>query len=219
MDLPAFYFELPVFQEHFGDSSSCPFKKLYVAMSLYEDVTNTKEVVDAASDSNGRAAEEEEEPLSSMSLNKFFKVFFDFDLVNIILQPEMITSVEHVTYAISRAITNVLNRKVHSGTLVAEIVYMLGGSSDVAKCAKEMCINSAETINTCKSLLAVTISKTKQFGTIASVIKGTPLPIDKLADITNESKIVKAFKFSKEELALPGGLNGAVLGRIGTKRI
>ncbi|KAK1934875.1 hypothetical protein X943_002565 [Babesia divergens] len=221
MDWLSLYFELPVFQRQFKGAVTCPFKKLYVAMTLYSDVINRNEVVQHATEVNSK----HEKPTSesgkqaSIKSEEACKSMLEFEWLHLVLQPELVTSVDHVSYAVSRALTNVLSQKVHSGHFATEVVYMMGGSSSVTKCMEEMCIQPCEPETTCKSMLIVTISKPKKFGNIDNIVKGIQMPIEKLTAITDQEKVIRTFKCSKDELELPGGLNACILMRIGTKRI
>ncbi|CDR95869.1 hypothetical protein, conserved [Babesia bigemina] len=246
------YFELPIFQTHFGSNVTCPFKKLFVSMTLYGEVSNRNDVVRHAMEvsevaapavPDKRMATVGQDGLPASS-EPDCRGMLDFELIHLILHPDMVrgsikramcsqvVSVEHVSYAISRAVTNVLNRKVHSAHFTTEVVYMMGGSSSVTKCMDEMCIQTSITDNTCKAMLAVSISKTKVsptaaanymnvqiFGELESLVRGVQMPIEELKQMRNSEKIAKAFKCSKEEIMLPGGLEACILGRIGTKRI
>ncbi|GBE59752.1 EKC KEOPS complex subunit TPRKB [Babesia ovata] len=193
------YVELPIFQTHFGGAVTCPFKKLFVSMTLYGEVSNRNDVVrhamDVSAASGSAIPDKRMSPLGPDGLpaasEPDCKGMLDFELVHLVLNPEMIVSADHVSYAISRAVTNVLNRKVHSAHFTTEVVYMMGGSSSVTKCMDEMCIQTSRTDNTCKAMLAVSISKTKLFGDLETLVRGAQVPIEELQHMRNNDKIAK----------------------------
>ncbi|GFE53681.1 kinase binding protein, putative [Babesia ovis] len=221
MDSKGYYSELPIFQSSFGNVVKSPIEKLHVSITLYKDVTNRNKIVQHSVDLNTKTTVtvKENDGNATAASSQDCMDMINFDVVHLVLHPEMVTSTEHVTFAISRAVTNVLNQKVHSNSFATEVVYMMGGSSSVTKCMEELCLQPNENDDTCKAVLVVSVSKDKSFGELDKIIEGTEIPIQELRGMTNVEAISKAFKCSKKELELPGGLEACILGRIGTKRI
>eukprot|EP00371_Babesia_bovis_P001757 XP_001610404.1 hypothetical protein [Babesia bovis T2Bo] len=195
MESTASIMEVPIFQADLETEDKPPIDRLYVSMELYKDVTNRNEIVQLSVQINSKwtlLSQDNSKDDTTSRQEEDTQNMLNFDVLHIVIKPEMITSTEHISHAISRAATNAINRKVHSNNFTTEVVYMMGGSSSVSE---------------------------ESFGTFNNMIKGTRVDLNKLNEYTNNELIAKAFKCSQKELQLPGGINACVLGRIGTKRI
>ncbi|EDO06836.2 Kinase binding protein CGI-121 family protein [Babesia bovis T2Bo] len=222
MESTASIMEVPIFQADLETEDKPPIDRLYVSMELYKDVTNRNEIVQLSVQINSKwtlLSQDNSKDDTTSRQEEDTQNMLNFDVLHIVIKPEMITSTEHISHAISRAATNAINRKVHSNNFTTEVVYMMGGSSSVTKCMQEICIQQETDNNEAITLMLISISKDKSFGTFNNMIKGTRVDLNKLNEYTNNELIAKAFKCSQKELQLPGGINACVLGRIGTKRI
>ncbi|KAF8819165.1 kinase binding protein cgi-121 protein [Cardiosporidium cionae] len=131
----------------------------------------------------------------------------------IFVNPACIVSILHIVHAMHRALFNEITHQLRTKSLQTELLFCLSGSANISESLQLFGINKNLT-----ELLLVTLDTTpQQMQQLEELIKGTAATLNKLPQYMDVNLIKKHLNCLDDEMALPGGLEGAMLSRIATK--
>lgn len=143
------------------------------------------------------------------------------DLFCVTINPKQIVSLNHVTYAVARAVSSEHDGRKKTKSVETEVLYWLSPYKNISTSLETYSANN----DCCEVLMAVAFKNglEKTFERIDEIIElvrshnGELVPVSYLSKISDKAAIKKQLRLSAAEERLSGGLESAMLSRIAVK--